>query len=501
MKKFLFFLKKHYFTVLLFVILLLAAFLRFYDFSNRWGFAYDQAHDVVIARFAVSHFKLPLLGPFSSAGPFQTGGEWYWFIMLGSIVVPFFVNGPWMFLVLTEIAFVGVMAWVGKKLLGNWFGILSALLAAVSPSLINQSINLTNQAPIALIALFAFISAIYYVRSGSSKPLFFLGLCIGLASSIHLQGVALGILLIMTIFITGIPKMKALGLLIVGLVLPWIPVFANDFVNHFFNTKNMLQYYLHDQYKIPLEVFGRRWLTYAGIFWPASWANIIGVNKIIGYALSIGSLFTIIIALFFKKIRREWLVLLLSFFGMVILLRYLRAPLFDSYLMFILPLVLLFSSLVLFIITKQQKIIGIILICIVVGFSLQKTGVDLKNSRNEMLKRTAFWSQLLKKTYPNKKFALYDYAYRSSGYSVPLVMYMQYNNLLDINGYKIGFGKPSKKDDPKNVNSFKEIKGNTMGFNLMDINSSTSAQLTSTGWDPINPEFIYNSTESWYVHK
>lgn len=84
------------------------------------------------------------------------------------------------------------------------------------------------------------------------------------------------VLLMMTLFITGIPKAKALGLLILGLVLPWILVFGNDFANHFFNTKNMLRYYLHDQYKIPLEAFGRRWLSYAGVFWPTSWANIIG---------------------------------------------------------------------------------------------------------------------------------------------------------------------------------------------------------------------------------
>lgn len=501
MKKLLFFLKKHYFAVIVLLIICLAVFLRFYDFTDRWGFAYDQAHDVVVSRFAVSHFKLPFLGPFSSAGPFQTGGEWYWFVMLGSIFVPFFVNGPWVFLVVIQIAFVGVMAIVGRKLLGEWFGITAALLSCVSPSLINQSINLTNQAPLAIIGLLAIAAAISYIRKGSPISLFFLGLCIGLGSSIHLQGIALILLLFMTIFITGIPSFKAIGVLLLGLLLPWIPVFVNDSANHFFNTKNMIQYYLHDQYKIPLEAFGRRWLTYAGVFWPNSWANIIGVNRVIGYVLSIGSILAVLFCLFIKKIRREWLVLFLSFIAMVIMLRYLRAPLFDSYLMFISPFVLLFSSLFIYLIARKQKIIGIVILCIIIGFSLNKTLIDIKNSKNEMALRTQFWMQLLVKKYPNQKFAIYDYQYRTSGFSIPLVMYMQYNNLLDNNGYKIGFGNPSEKDDPKNAHSFAEIKGNTMGFNLMDINSSTSAQLTKSGWAQVNPSFIYKSTEEWYLYK
>lgn len=501
MKNLLLFLKQHYFLIGIIILAFLGAFLRFYDFTNRWGFAYDQAHDVIVARFAISHFKLPLLGPFSSAGPFQTGGEWYWFVMLGAILFPFFINGPWVFLAITGVIFIVLIALVGEKLLGRWFGLLCALLAAVSPSLINQSINLTNQAPLSIISLLAILLTIEYLRNKSIKSLFLLSFIISLGSAIHLQGIALIMLLLMTIFIAGIPSFVGIVAVISGLFIPWLPVFINDFSNHFYNIRNMIQYYLHDQYKIPLEAFGRRWLTYVGVFWPTAWANIAGENKIVGYVLSFGSIVIVFLSLIVRKLSKEWLVLFLSFLGMVTMLRYIRAPLFDSYLMFLVPFIIFFSAYIIYFVAKQQKIIGIIFLCIAVIFSLQKNISDIKNSGNEMQLRTVSWVKLLQKTYPHAKFAFYDYKYRSPGYSVPLVMSLQFADLLDSHGYKISFGNPNVQDDPINAHSFKAIKGNYMGFDLMDINGSTSAQLTKAQWDPINPEFIYKSTEEWYLYK
>src|SRR5260221_5008170 len=83
------------------IIIAITLLLRFYLYPVRWGLAYDQAHDAIVARYALAHGKIPLLGPFSSAGPFQTGGEWYWFIMLGIGLFPFWIQGPWVLLTLT----------------------------------------------------------------------------------------------------------------------------------------------------------------------------------------------------------------------------------------------------------------------------------------------------------------------------------------------------------------------------------------------------------------
>ncbi len=263
----------------------------------------------------------------------------------------------------------------------------------------------------------------------------------------------------------------------------------------------MLQYYLHDQYKISFNALGRRWFTYIGVFWPTSWANTIGAQKVIGYVLYLGSICVFIFSIITKKITKEWIVLFITFLGMMIMLRYIRTPLFDSYLMFVSPFILLFTAYFIYFIFTKQKIIGTIFLLIIIIFTLQKDVINISNASNEMVKKVTSWTNILHKTYPNKKFALYDYKYRTSTFSLPLIMYLQKEGLLDDNGYKIGFGDPTKKEDPIFDQRFSAISKERVDFTLSNLNSSNAAQLKEYGWSPINPSYIYNSTEKWYLNK
>ena len=145
MKKIKLFLKSHRFGVCVFFILIFATVLRFYNYENRWGLAYDQAHDSIVARYALENYKTPLVGPFSSAGPFQTGGEWYWFIMVATVFYPNAVITPWVVLTLLHVLFVLLIIFVGKELVNKKFGLIVGLLATVSTAQIAQATNLTNQ--------------------------------------------------------------------------------------------------------------------------------------------------------------------------------------------------------------------------------------------------------------------------------------------------------------------------------------------------------------------
>ena len=144
------FILKNWFTVSLVCFLILSFTIRFYNYENRWGLAYDQAYSALVARHAVSELKLPLVGPFSSAGPMQTGGEWYWFVMLGTVLDPDNVMSPWIFLTLTYVFFVVFIVFLGKELIDKKFGIILGILTLVSTAQIAQSVSLTNQSPLAL---------------------------------------------------------------------------------------------------------------------------------------------------------------------------------------------------------------------------------------------------------------------------------------------------------------------------------------------------------------
>ena len=222
------FVKRNWFPLFVIGIVGLSMVLRFYNYEGRWGFAHDQAHGAIIGRYAAEHFKLPLVGPFSSAGPFQTGGEWYWFIMMATSFYSDLLLTPWVVLTFSYVVFVFLLIIVGKELVNKPFGIIVGLLAAVSTAQIAQSVNLTNQSPLAVMALFAIWAAIRYAKTQSLVSLFFLGLSIGISPTIHLQGIGLFFLIPVTLALTGLPSNIKLLALALGVIIPFIPLLVFD---------------------------------------------------------------------------------------------------------------------------------------------------------------------------------------------------------------------------------------------------------------------------------
>lgn len=492
-KKFRQYIARNWFVVYLIGILSLSIFLRFYNYENRFGLAYDQAHDAVIARYAIEQKLIPLVGPFSSAGPFQTGGEWYWFIMVGNLLFPALVSSPWIFLTLTYVLFVFLIIKIGEKLIDKTFGLIAGALAAVSTAQIAQSTNLTNQGPEAIVALAAIWSAISYIREKKPLYLFLLGFFVSLGISIHLQAVALGTLILFTILFTGVPELRFFAALILGLLIPFVPILIFDAQNDFVNSGNMLRYFLHDQYKIPFEALGRRWLTYAGVFWPAAWGYITSGSTILGYLVVLGVILTSVYELLTQKINKTILLLLVSFFSMFVILRYIRTPLYDSYLTFLHPFVLLLTAWIILFAYKKKKIFGLIFMIIILSGSLYKDFYEITYHGNITRQIVRIWQEKLIKKYPNDKFVFYDYKYKYRDVSVPLVLYMYYDGKIDNGGRKIGIGVGTDREPIYN----KVVIGEKGGYQLFDLDASNSATLERAGWINVNPSYIYNSTENW----
>ncbi|KKU81402.1 MAG: hypothetical protein UY10_C0058G0006 [Microgenomates group bacterium GW2011_GWA2_47_8] len=245
-------------------ILILSVLLRFADYSNRWGLGYDQASFAIVAKHALASLQLPLLGPFSSGGPFQTGGMWYWTIMAGMIFFPGLVYGPWLFMGVLSTALVAGMIIAGTFIGGTPLGLLTGLFSAISTAQITQSTNLSNQTPIGLPSVLALIAGLAYVKTNRPAYLFFLGLAVGAASSIHLQGLGLLPLVIVSVLLGSRPSLRGFVFLGIGLLLPWLSVFWADAGHGWYNTKNMIRYYTVDQYRISLDVLGRERLPNHG---------------------------------------------------------------------------------------------------------------------------------------------------------------------------------------------------------------------------------------------
>ncbi|HSW75702.1 MAG TPA: hypothetical protein VLG50_01550 [Candidatus Saccharimonadales bacterium] len=488
------FFKKNWFMLSSFLIAFLAAVIRFYNFSNRWVLAGDQAHFALVGKYMLESKLLPLLGPFSSAGPFQTGGEWYWFVAIGSIFSFFGVTAPWIFLVATYIFFVYLMIVIGQKMEGKKFGLVVGCLSAVSTGEIIQSVNLSNQSPIPLFSALSILCMILYLQTKSSRFIFLMSFLVGIAISIHLQGVALIALILITIILGYFPGIKRLILIPIGLVIPWVPVFIADSQNHFANSYNMIYYFFFEKNKASFDELGRRWLTFVGVFIPYAWGYTIGGVSLMGYLMTPIVFGFGVYQTIKKQITRQWIVLFVSTILMFIILRYTRTPLFESFYAFLHPFTLLLTGWGLLQVYKRKKLIAITIFICLIATSLYfdiseitkiKFNINTVKPQKEVEK--------LVEKFPSKKFAIYDYKFDTSGYSQSLSLYLYNADKIDDNGMKIGFSNTDTLEYP--------IVLRDGGFILYDISSLSPEKLTKQKWVFVNPSGIYHSGQDWYKKK
>lgn len=478
---------------ILIVITFLGFILRFWRFPDRYGLAYDQAHDAIVARVALEKGKLPLLGPFSSAGPFQTSGTWYWLIMIGTAIAPNFLVSPWIFLTILYGLLPFGMGLLGKRLGGPMLGFLSAILTAISTAQIAQSVSLTNQTPIALCSFMVLWSAVLYLQTKRPVYGFLLAFGVALAISVHLQGAALGVVLLTVLVLAGRPTFRQLVSCLAGLVLPSLPLFYYDSRHDFINISSMIKYYTKDQFAISLDVLGRRWLTYISQFWPREWAHIIGGEPIVSIVLGIFTLYFFFLLLVSGRLKKEWLAFFLSFFAMVVLVRYTRVPLFASFIVFFHPFILLISAWTLLQIFAKHRMLGAAMLIIVVVATSIHSYREITRGSNDAAMYGRNVAIALKKQFPGQSFAVYDYSYRFVSSSFPLILHLYTDGMIDDGGHKIGIGyrEPPLTDWPRLVIGGKE------SLPVYDLESSSAGQLTESSWAFVNPSQVYRSTEDW----
>lgn len=484
--------KRNTVIILSVCIVSLAFFLRFYRYSDRWGLAYDQIHDVMIARHAIESIQIPLLGPFSSAGPFQTSGVWYWFIMIGSLFyVPSLIS-PWVFLTISYGLFVVGLMWLGYKLINTSFGLLLGLFTAVSTAQIAQSVNLTNQSPLSLVSLCLLLSLFFYGKTKRLRFLFFMGFFASLGATIHLQGVSLGVLILVSMVAFGFSGFKGLIALGLGCIVPTIPILLYDLRHDFMNLQNMKYYILYDQYNISLEVLNRRWKTFISVFMPTEWGHIIGGNAVLGGMLMIGSF---LVAPFLRSgsVQKKFvLVCIVSLGIMISIARYTRTPIFSSYLVSMHPLILLVSTAAVYRVIQKQKWIGIGLALIVLLSSSYRTVKEITQGTNRSDQRTRYWTEIIKDRFPQDNFSVYVHQKGSAVEGMMLSMYLDVEGRIAPDGTKLAvLSYPFVGTVSGTLLIHDENKA------VFDVSSSSSSILKKLDWKRVHPKDIYDETQYW----
>ncbi len=238
-------LKKEYFFLLL--ILLVGLILRLPGvLTNSFAYTYDVGRDMLALHSIVYDHKVPLIGPTTGfQGIFY--GPWWYYIL----TVPFILSGGNPQFISFFIGLLGLGAAVliflaGKRIGGNFLGLMLAAFVSFSPVLVTVQIWNPYLAYPMIALLFLCFSYIFMKdATEKQKLLAFLtaGISLGLIIDSEIFFGTLftaGIVLSSAILLFHELNIKKLGLFIVGLFIILSPRILFEFRHQFLMTKSFL---------------------------------------------------------------------------------------------------------------------------------------------------------------------------------------------------------------------------------------------------------------------
>ena len=404
--------------ILLFLILLIAAFLRLYKIADYMTFLGDEGRDVLVA-YNILHGKFTLLGPTSSVGGFFLGPIYYYFM------APFlwFFNynpvGPAVMVALFGVATVFLIYKFSSDLFNYKVGLIAAFLYAISPLAIAYSRSSWNPNPLPFFSLLS----LYFLYKGFEKnklKLFFAsGVMLGIAMQLHYLAIFLGAVMFFYILFaeTLVSKLNLKKIfysliriyifLFIGFLIGWFPFLAFEIRHGFLDFKNIFDFILYSGntgsnpnffltiYDVFFRLFGRLVFSFPPpeqLFKLQSFEITSWVLFVLAVAISSSVLLFSNLYKRFKSRNDNFLnYVLLFFWGFVgiLLFGFYKKAIYDYYFsfMFPIPFILVGALLVSFYESKKLKLVGKILsvavLLLIVVLNIQ--GVPFRYPPNRQL--------------------------------------------------------------------------------------------------------------------
>lgn len=474
-------------NILLIVILSIAFILRFWQYDQRYGIGYDGSRDAFVAFESARQIQLPLTGSFSSIGPITFGPWYYYYITFASMVIPS-IWAPWMAIGLASILMVLVMYKIGCVLLNPSFGLLLAFISAISPAQVSASTPLQQHALIGLLSslvIYLFLKVMTDDKNGKTPVIW--GFLTGIAINTHFQ--ATGLLTLPVILFLFSKKKKFIITYILGLFISMIPILTFELNNHWFNTRNILDYIFIGQYRIWTS---NRWLTFLGKFWPEFWSYVTGLPIVISSSVMFASVLLLTAKFFKKKIPLSWVLISICFVIQLVLLRYYRGEKYFGYLQFFHPFTFIYTGYFLYSLCRKTRksilIAGVL--ALYLFFVLPNSVQNLK--ADEFNLETKQRLNFLTTKYPHSKFSTFECKKTSDTNRIQgLLLLLYMNKFNDEKGEKIAIHNPFCLYG----------KNEIMNYGLVNISNMSKESLDTSGLVQMTPEGISDGTARWWFKK
>ena len=493
-------------------ILLITGFIfAFYNFENRYVLEDETVREAIIAIEGARQKQVPLVGAFSSAAPFTWGPWFYYQIIAFSLIFPSFYS-PWIYLGLAYLGSILLLYKIGVYLENKDFGIILAALGTFSPALIIGATHLTFPN---LITFFALLSVLLFIKiikkDVSYWWAFLFGIILGIGINVHYQAASL---LILPLIMPFYKRKKIFYFLsfLAGSFLTFIPLIIFDLTNHWFNTKNILYFYLYGK---DLIYVPNRWLFYVRDFWPAYWGDVIGVSNVVAFTFMALTSFILLYQLYKKRLSIPLLLIAIAFFIDFVVMRYYWGERFFGYFNFLRPFIFIFSGYIFYFSYKEFKKLKVVwffaffaLMLIIAPKSIDR----LKGSafNEDIYKRVSS----LEKIHPDKKFTLYicEDLYKGNDQRIPksILYILEKDGKTNDDAFKIGVEKEAcvkKATKNKVITKEGQIIANERNFpqignlDIYDFSKADEEFLKKAGWRKITFRTYYDETTRWWFNE
>lgn len=473
----------------LFGVAILAFLLRFWNFYHRYGLWSDQARDALVGRVALKNLTPPLIGSFSSAGPFTFGPIHYYFSMLTNFIFPNHL-GYWIGMGLLSTLMVITLTILAKKIGGTFLGVVTGVFAAISLTQIESSLGSTQHSLVPIFITFMMYFMYQFSQAKKTIHLTLTLLFLSLAINAHYQALYLVPMLILFLISTK-PSLKQTFLSFGIFVIPWVPMIIFDLKHQMWNLTELIDYYRFGQYRIYVP---NRWLTYAGQFWPEFWARTVGGFQSTAYVIMALIGFFFLYQLFRLKLPKIIFVYGTGFLAAIVWFRYFRAVRTYGYVAFSQPLIFLFTAWMVDRLKQKDTLLGLASFMIISlgSYVVVWNNSSYSNPRAEIDHMITDLNQ----NFGNSKLAIYDQSFTTSGCSISLSLILDDQNRVSSLGYPIGVCQKGACPPKHPLITASNTGGYTC--NIVDLGGFRSTTFQQEDWVLVTPEEVHKMTVDWW---